>query len=407
MSPLVELVGLPQRLSSEDSAPSAPLTAATPDNDAAMAPAFVSPAGLGSRPFLAVRGAVSPRSAPRCARARTAPRASGAAPMPPPPDWDLTLASPSKINLFLRIMRRREDGFHELASLFQAISLRDELSFAVLDEGAEEDVLECDAAGVPTDGSNLVLRALETFRRRTGVNKYFKVRLEKRVPSQAGLGGGSANAATALWGANQLCGRPASTEELAEFGAEFGSDVSFFFSMGSAFCTGRGEVLRELERLMPQALWLIKPREGLSTAAVFGELKVSDAGRDPEALLAEVQDGLLEECDALVNDLEAPSFALAPRLAEIKAALQNSGFSRVLMSGSGSCFFCFGEPDDGHFDGAFAEQFSAEHDCQIMRAMFIWRRHPDYWYLQQPPEEEVLEYMKRRDAGKETSSFTA
>lgn len=326
--------------------------------------------------------------------------------MPPPPDWDLTLASPSKINLFLRVLRRREDGFHELASLFQAISLRDELSFAVLGPGADADVLECDAAGVPTDGSNLVLRALETFRRRTGVDTFFKVRLEKRVPAQAGLGGGSANAATALWGANQLCGRPASTSELAEFGADFGSDVSFFFSMGSAFCTGRGEVLRDVERLMPQTLWLIKPREGLSTAAVFGALDLPEAGggADPEALLALVQGGLLEECDGLVNDLEAPSFALLPRLADVKRALQESGFSRVLMSGSGTCFFCFGEPDADHFGDAFAQQFSAEHNCQIMRAMFVWRRHPDYWYMQTPPEEEVLAYMKRRDAGKEASS---
>lgn len=322
--------------------------------------------------------------------------------MPPPPDWDLTLASPSKINLFLRILRRRDDGFHELASLFQAISLRDELSFALLGEDAEADVLECDAPGVPTDGRNLVLRALETYRRRTGVQRYFKVRLEKRVPAQAGLGGGSANAATALWGANVLCGRPASTEELADFGAEFGSDVSFFFAMGSAYCTGRGEVLREVDRLMPQTLWLVKPREGLSTAAVFKELKVRDGGEDPEELLSKLQNELLNECDAFVNDLEEPSFTLQPRLRDVKEALENSGFCRVLMSGSGTCFFCIGEPDLDHFGESFAEQFSAEHDCQIMRAMFMWRRHPDYWYMQEPPKEEVLEYAKRRDAGKKS-----
>jgi 4-diphosphocytidyl-2-C-methyl-D-erythritol kinase len=174
--------------------------------------------------------------------------------------------------------------------------------------------------------------------------------------------------------------------------------------MGTAYCTGRGEKLREVDRLMPQTLWLIKPKEGLSTEAVFGALKVPDGGEDPEVLLEKMQREMFNTCDGFVNDLEEPSFQLQPRLADIKRALQGSGFCRVLMSGSGTCFFCIGEPDMHHFGDEFAEQFSAEYNCQIMRAMFMWRKHPDYWYMQQPPEDEVLEYMKRRDAGKENTS---
>jgi 4-diphosphocytidyl-2-C-methyl-D-erythritol kinase len=366
--------------------------------------AFLAPSPLPPRPPRVQLAAGRPAAPAAAAGGRRAAHMSGAPPLPQAPDWDLTLASPSKINLFLRVLRRRDDGYHELASLFQAISLRDELSFAVLGDDADADVLECSAPGVPTDGTNLVLRALETFRRRTGVRRYFKVRLEKRVPAQAGLGGGSANAATALWGANELCGKPASTEELAAFGAEFGSDVSFFFSMGTAYCTGRGEVLRGVDRLMPQTLWLIKPTEGLSTGAVFSALEVEGGGEDPEELLRKLQTEMLNTCDAFVNDLEAPSFKLEPRLGEIKAGLQRCGFCRVLMSGSGTAFFCLGEPDADHFGDRFVEQFSAEYNVRIMRAMFIWRKHPDYWYMQQPTDEELLEWRTRRDAGKEKTT---
>jgi 4-diphosphocytidyl-2-C-methyl-D-erythritol kinase len=314
-----------------------------------------------------------------------------------PVKWDLELASPSKINLFLRVLSRRDDGYHELASLFQAISLHDEMFFARLPEDAEADELECSAPGVPSDQSNLVIKALDTFRHHTGKQGYFRVRLDKRVPAQAGLGGGSGNAATALWAANQLCGKPCSVEDLARFGAEFGSDVSFFFSMGAAYCTGRGDVLQDIEPLLPEVLWLIKPKEGLSTAAVFGALKMDETSdTDPLVLLAQMQEGYLFTAD-FVNDLEKPSFALEPRLGEIKKALENSGFNRVAMSGSGTCFFCIGEPDHGYFGEKFAERFSFDHDVEIMRAMFLRRKHPDYWYMQSPSEDEMRAYLATQE----------
>ena len=149
--------------------------------------------------------------------------------------------------------------------------------------------------------------------------------MEKKIPHEAGLGGGSANAATALWAANVLSGRPCSTKELAEFGAEFGSDVSFFLSNGTAFCTGRGEILEEIPRLNPQSLYIVKPLEGLSTQEVFKHLdlsKTSDA--DPHELLRKMQKGVVFA--DFVNDLEAPSFKLMPRLAKLKGDLYKAGF---------------------------------------------------------------------------------
>ncbi|GJP37385.1 hypothetical protein CLOM_g21795, partial [Closterium sp. NIES-68] len=131
------------------------------------------------------------------------------------------------------------DGYHELASLFHAISLGDTLKFSFSPSNSR-DALTTNAPGVPLDSSNLVIKALDLFRRKTGIQKYFWVHLDKKVPTGAGLGGGSGNAATALWAANRMCGDVASEAELLEWSADIGSDISFFFSQGAAYCTGRG-----------------------------------------------------------------------------------------------------------------------------------------------------------------------
>ena len=126
----------------------------------------------------------------------------------------LSLFSPCKINLFLRIIRKREDGFHDLASLFQAVGFGDTLNLSLT--SGDGDKFSCNMQGVPTDSSNLVLRALQLMREKTGKTEvYFDADLVKRCPAQAGLGGGSANAATAMWGANELMGRPATLDQVS------------------------------------------------------------------------------------------------------------------------------------------------------------------------------------------------
>lgn len=126
----------------------------------------------------------------------------------------LSLFSPCKINLFLRIIRKREDGYHDLASLFQAVGFGDTLELTPLEEGTTQDEFDCNMEGVPVDDTNLVLRALKLMREKTETDQYFKANLIKQVPAQAGLGGGSANAATAMWGANELMGNPASLDQV-------------------------------------------------------------------------------------------------------------------------------------------------------------------------------------------------
>jgi len=154
-------------------------------------------------------------------------------------------------------------------------------------------------------------QALNLFRSHTGATQRFRVDLRKVVPHGAGLGGGSGNAATALWAANELCGRPATAAQLQAWSGAIGSDISVFFSLGAAYCTGRGEVVEDVAPPLPldTPLLLVKPPVGLSTPEIFGAL---DLGRrstaDPLELLAALAAGGALTPELTVNDLEQPAF---------------------------------------------------------------------------------------------------
>lgn len=248
----------------------------------------------------------------------------------------LSLFSPAKINVFLKVVGRRPDGFHDLASLFQTVDLKDTLHLAF----AEQDEMTSTCRTLPRDHSNLIFKAADLFRKKSGRQFGLHVHLVKRIPQQAGLGGGSSNAATTLWGINQLLGKPYSVEELIEWSAEIGSDVPFFFSQGTAYCTGRGELLRAIEPLISQKVWIVKPDKGLSTPEVFGNVVFDELPlRDPENTLENILKGKME----CFNDLESSALRLFPELVDIKHRL-SEGHSHVSMTGSGSAFFCLGGP---------------------------------------------------------------
>lgn len=246
----------------------------------------------------------------------------------------LNLFSPAKINVFLKVVGRRPDGFHDLASLFQTIDLKDTLHLAL----AKDDEMTSTCRKLPRDNSNLVFKAADLFRKKSGRNFGLHVHLVKRIPQQAGLGGGSSNAATTLWGINELLGKPYKTEELKEWSSEIGSDVPFFFTQGTAYATGRGEILRSLDPLPSQKVWIVKPDKGLSTPEVFKNLKIHELPtRDPEDTLERILKGKME----CFNDLETSAISLLPELTHIKEQL---GKGLVSMTGSGSAFFCLGGP---------------------------------------------------------------
>lgn len=299
----------------------------------------------------------------------------------------LRLFSPAKINLFLRITQRRPDGYHELASLFQTVSFGDTLDIELLPSSAERDQLECDLPDVPVDDSNLVIRALRLFRERSGVKRFFRVRLEKHTPTQAGMGGGSSNAATAFFGANALCGSPGSQADLLKWADDpvIGSDASFFLSEGTAFCTGRGEVVKPVRPLPLEPglhLYLVKPRYGLSTPKVFKALDLDTLSTvDPHELLTTFQEhGTSHTC--WVNDLERPAFEVCPELGELKTFLAGEewGFKAVMMSGSGTTIFCLGDPRGGK-EALEAAARDRGFDLEgIWRASFLRKTSADAWY---------------------------
>ncbi|XP_015899623.2 4-diphosphocytidyl-2-C-methyl-D-erythritol kinase, chloroplastic isoform X1 [Ziziphus jujuba] len=291
----------------------------------------------------------------------------------------LNLFSPCKINVFLRITNKREDGFHDLASLFHVISLGDIIKFS-LSPSKKKDVLSTNVSGVPLDDKNLIIKALNLYRKKTGTDNFFWIHLDKRVPTGAGLGGGSSNAATALWAANQFNNCRATEKELQEWSSEIGSDIPFFFSQGAAYCTGRGEVVENILPPVPLdiPMVLIKPQQACSTAEVYKRLRLDNTSKvDPLALLEKIsRDGITQ--DVCINDLEPPAFEVLPSLKRLKQrviAASRGQYDAVFMSGSGSTIVGIGSPDPPQFiydDDEYKDVFLSE-------ANFLTREENE-WY---------------------------
>ncbi|KAF5191757.1 4-diphosphocytidyl-2-C-methyl-D-erythritol kinase protein [Thalictrum thalictroides] len=264
----------------------------------------------------------------------------------------LTLFSPCKINVFLRITSKRGDGFHDLASLFHVISLGDKIKFS-LSPSKDKDRLSTNAPGVPLDERNLIIKALNLYRKRTGSDKFFWIHLDKIVPTGAGLGGGSSNAATALWAANQFSGGLASEKELQEWSGEIGSDVPFFFSHGAAYCTGRGEVVTDVRPIPKEIpMVLIKPQQACPTGEVYKHLRMDQTSKvEPLSLLEKISENGISQ-DICINDLEPPAFQVLPSLKKLKQRILAAGrgqYDAVFMSGSGSTIVGIGSPDPPQF----------------------------------------------------------
>lgn len=308
----------------------------------------------------------------------------------------LSLVAPAKVNLFLRILRKREDGYHELASLFQTVSLFDDLDFWEMPRDDTKPLCSMEvtpdslrAELIPTDESNLVMRALKLYAERVPTSSAIHCRLHKRIPAQGGLGGGSSDAATALHAANRLAGFPVSQDTLIEWAGELGSDCGFFLSRGSAYCTGRGELVSPVDPLSPAACYLIKPATGLSTPAVFKELGLQPGeelpGADPLELLKGLQEDVYN-ADLYVNDLEPPAFKLMPQLKDMCDDLRKLGFRAVMMSGSGTTCFAVGTPYEDVLE-TWQDELAAKYDVEVFEEMFCRRPVPDdtLWYTEQLP----------------------
>jgi 4-diphosphocytidyl-2-C-methyl-D-erythritol kinase len=250
-----------------------------------------------------------------------------------------SLPSFAKINLSLRVLGKREDGFHELFTVFQTVSLHDDITFA----DGDRIELTCGNKGIPTDEKNLVVRAANLLREQSRVRRGASIHLKKRIPSPGGLGGGSSNAAVALVGLSRLWELDLPSNDLHELAVELGSDVPFFLFGGTAIGTGTGAEIEPVADVEGKHLLVVTPNVHVSTKDAFvsldaQSLTLADAERILIVCRFEAQKLDLMH-SVLRNDIEAAVFAAYPEVERVKQSLLELGASNALMSGSGASVF--------------------------------------------------------------------
>ena len=267
---------------------------------------------------------------------------------------DITVFAPAKVNVILRILDRRPDGFHNLWSVMQTVALDDEVQIRL--RADRQDIqLRCDATDLAADQSNLVYRAAAAVLARAQQSVGLDIELRKRIPMGAGLGGGSSDAAATIIGLNCLLQLKWSPAQMAEVGQSLGSDVPFFLFSPAACVTGRGETVRPV--VIEGARWvvLVNPGFGVDTKWAYQELAATRTSVRPLSQAQQELDrqsrmGWVQLIAAAENDFEAPVFAAHGKLREIKQSLQDHGAEIALLSGSGATVF-----------GVFTDEARARH----------------------------------------------
>jgi 4-diphosphocytidyl-2-C-methyl-D-erythritol kinase len=258
---------------------------------------------------------------------------------------ELEILSPAKINLFLEVIARRRDGYHEIESVMQLVDLCDRVYLARRPRGIRVSVV---GAKVPSGRGNLAYQAAALLMEKTGLRDGVHISLEKRIPVAGGLGGGSSNAAAVLAGLNRLYELGQSRESLMALGASLGSDVPFFFSHGLALATGRGELLTQLEPWPPMWLVLANPGVPVSTAWAYGEAssKLTEWHARGSITRLVAHGRLPWPPRWAFNRLEAVVLPHRVEVRALKSLLEDGGGAPVLMSGSGATLFAI-VPDAG------------------------------------------------------------
>ncbi len=256
-------------------------------------------------------------------------------------DGRIEALAPAKVNLYLEVLGKRPDGYHEIETLMVATDLFDELTFCERPSGAI--LVRCDVPDLPTGPENLVVQAAERLRDRAKVNRGAEIELRKAIPAQAGLAGGSSDAATTIACLDRLWDLDLGSESLDAVASEVGSDVSFFLHAPAAVCRGRGEKITALALDNPLFLVLVCPTVGVSTADVYRNLTLPDRPRSiAPALEALRSKNTASLGRTLFNRLQPVAEQLVPDLARVRVALQSlvpSHLDGHLMSGSGSAYF--------------------------------------------------------------------
>jgi 4-diphosphocytidyl-2-C-methyl-D-erythritol kinase len=256
----------------------------------------------------------------------------------------LTKLAPAKINLFLRVLRRRPDNYHDLASAMQQITLYDELIFI---PKTDRIVLQCPGGDLTAPEDNLVFRAAEAFFSYTGFRPGIEIILKKNIPIAAGLGGGSSDAAATLMALNEIYSASLTKTQLMKLGVKLGADVPFFIFGHSALACGIGDKLKVLPEIPKLNLVLINPSFPLSTKMVYEKLTLRLTKKKNNYSIPRFC-ALGDIVRELHNDLESVSMLMYPELQTFKKMLLTEGALGALMSGSGPTLF-----------GIFADEKSA------------------------------------------------
>ncbi len=253
----------------------------------------------------------------------------------------------AKVNLALDVVRRREDGFHDLEMIMAPTFLHDLLVVnPIYDDPRIE--IEANSRIIPLDDRNIVYKVAQLLIERFNIPHGVHIQIFKHIPMQAGLAGGSADGAAVLRAMNKIFHLGLSLDELARLGDEVGSDIPFCIYQQFAFVQGKGERLEFFDANLDYKILLVKPRRGVSTKQSFGTLNLETCAhpdcRKMMSALVNGDDETFIHC--LGNSLEEPSFKLVPEIKEIKDELVALGFDGVLMSGSGSCVFALTKNDE-------------------------------------------------------------
>lgn len=253
----------------------------------------------------------------------------------------MNLKAHAKINICLNVVGRRDDGYHELEMIMVPLMLHDELTVTQ----SYEDCYTCSDTQLRMDETNTIVKAVELMRKTFSLSECFHVHVEKHIPAQAGLAGGSADAAAVMRGIRDLLKLDISLEELALLGKQVGADVPFCIMETCALVKGIGEKITPFAMPSDFHILLVKPPMGVPTGKAFSMLDFEKCDHpDCNAVINVLQHGDLAQLSTVIsNSLEYSAFQLVPEIADIKRQLQCMGFDAVLMSGSGSTVFAITE----------------------------------------------------------------
>lgn len=261
---------------------------------------------------------------------------------------ELTLPSFAKINLHLQVVGRRPDGFHDLCTVFQTISLHDTIEISSTESG--DIVMTCGDSEIPVGEKNLVVRAAMALGQECKVRCGAKIHLEKLIPAPGGLGGGSSNAAVTLAGLNKVWNLGLSIEQLHPVASRLGSDVPFFLYGGTALGMGRGEVVEPISDFTAESMLIVTPNVAVATRDAFKRLSAPSLTNQESKRKLQICRFDLESADfnytAFKNDFETTVFAAYPEVDRVKNTLLDLGARQALLSGSGGSVFAVFEKEE-------------------------------------------------------------